>query len=435
MQLNVLILAHNFPPEFGGGATMQFELARHLAAAGHKVIVIAPLPSHHMISNDGSMISTEEVVEGVHVIRIKTPSSTITSILSRAFCELGTDFRLVMKGLHIKPVDILFIMPQTSFLAIFSKLIKWFRKSIIVLYLQDLYPEVLISMGLLSRKNLIFRAAKIVEKIAYHGMDYIGVHSPRNRSYVISCGIDEKKVNVIPLWVDTSFIEKHAIQKSFAEKNHLTKKFVVMYAGTVGFAMGSRTIPQTAKLLENEADLQFVVVGGGSKIIEMKEEIERLDLRNILVLPPQPRRELPDVLASCDLLLVLLRKEQSDNPNGYFRAVIPHKLLSNMASGKPILLSAEVDSDAAELIRNSKCGSVVPPEDPVALAEAVLAMMQDREKLPEWGQNGLEFVKNQFDSATQVKRMEDLFVKLIDKSAYSFNDPWYGETELITKPE
>lgn len=434
MKIHVLILAHNFPPEFGGGAIMQYEMAKFLVSKGHKVTVIAPIPFHHMLDKNQATTNCDEVVDGIHIIRIKTPLSHASSIRSKLICELITDIRLVVKGLTIKPVDILFIMPQTSSLAVFSRPLKWIRRSISVLYLQDLYPEVLISMGLISRKNLLFRAAKVCEKIAYNSVDYIGVHSPRNRLYVLSCGVDINKVNVIPLWVDTGYIRTLVGENDFVKRYQLENKFVVMYAGTVGFAMGANTIPRTAKILEVHKDIQFVIVGGGSKLEEMQEEIKKLELKNLFILPPQPRKDLPAILASSDLLLVLLRKEQSNNPNGYFRAVIPHKMLSNMASGKPILLSAEINSDAAELVNHSNCGLVVPPENPEAMAKAILSMKQDKEKLSKWGQNGLEFVKNHFDSSMQVQRMEELFIKLVEKSSYQFNDPWRDKAELATKP-
>jgi glycosyltransferase involved in cell wall biosynthesis len=93
----------------------------------------------------------------------------------------------------------------------------------------------------------------------------------------------------------------------------------------------------------------------------------------------------------------MLRKEQSTNPNGYFKAVIPHKMLSDMASGRPLLLSAEVYSDAADLMRIANCGLSVPPEDPAALAEAILKMKHARKQRELWAKNGYEFARSQFD--------------------------------------
>lgn len=153
--------------------------------------------------------------------------------------------------------------------------------------------------------------------------------------------------------------------------------------------------------------------------------MNRLGNTNILMFPPIPRADLPDVLGSSDILLVMLRKEQSSNPNGYFKAVITHKMLSDMASGRPVLLSAEADSNAADLVRLANCGITVPPEDPAALASAILVMKHDGKQRDLWAKNGYEFARSQFYSSLQVKRMEEMFINIASGLTYQFNDPWH----------
>lgn len=427
MKLHVLILTHHFFPEFGGGAMMQYELARYLAASGHTVTVVTPIPYHHMVSANLPEPSRDENLEGFHVIRVKSHVTKKGSLIGRAFCEVLTDFDILFKGLRIKPVDILYIMPPPITLPFLAALIKWVRKSKLVLFLQDTFPEFLISMNVLSRRNICFKIARVIEKMTYRSVDYLGVHSPKNKSYIISRGVTESKVNVIPLWADTDFLGTQHHSSQFSDKYQLDQKFIVMYAGTIGFAVGAKTIPQAAKILESEKDIQFIVIGGGNKKKEMQEEINHLECTNILAFSPIPREELPDALASSDILLVMLRKEQSTNPNGYFKAVIPHKMLSDMASGRPLLLSAEVDSDAADLMRIANCGLSVPPEDPAALAEAILKMKHARKQRELWAKNGYEFARSQFDSSRQVQRMEEMFINVAAGRTYQFNDPWHPE--------
>jgi len=424
MKMHVLILTHNFLPEFTGAATMQYELARFLVDAGHTVTVITSTPDGSEIDQTQPKNGPKESLDGIRVIRIKPPRLSKSTLINREINALVADFLLVMKGLSIRPVDILFMLTPPITLPIFAAVIKILRKSKSVMYMQDVFPEFLISMNVLTRNNLLFRIAKRLEMTAYKKASFIGVHSPRNKAYVISCGISKEKVGVIPLWVDTKFFAGNYDPNSFIVQNNLQGKFIVMYAGTVGFAMGAKTIPQTAKILEKETDIQFVVIGDGSKYHELKAESERLKVNNILLLPPQPREELPKILGSSDILLVLLRKEATQNPNGYFNAVVPHKLLTNMAVGKPVLLSAEIHSDAAELVRQSNCGKIIGPEDPAALAQAILDMKRDRSKPAEFAQNGRKFAFEHFDAARQVKRMEEFFICLKSNQPYKFNDPW-----------
>lgn len=424
MKLHVLILTHNFLPEFTGAATMQYELAKFLVESGHSVTVITSTPDHHMVEKEDPKIGQSETIDGFRVIRIKPPRLSKSTLINREINALIADFLLVAKGLSIKPVDILFMLTPPITLAIFAALIKSIRKSISIMYVQDVFPEFLVSMNIMTRSNILFRVAKQVELMAYKSVTCIGVHSPKNKAYVVGCGIDHKKVHVIPLWVDTDFLANNRSTNDFAEQNDLQNKFVVMYAGTIGFAMGAKTIPQAAKILEQERDIQLIVVGEGSKFDEMQAEIDRLEVSNILLFPPRPRGDLPQVLGSSDILLVMLRKEMTDNPNGYFKAVIPHKLLTNMAIGKPILLSAEYQSDAAELVHISKCGITVNPEDPEALAQAIREMKCDKSKLLDYGKNGQKFAAAHFNACQQVKQMEEFFVHLKSDLPYEFNNPW-----------
>jgi colanic acid biosynthesis glycosyl transferase WcaI len=427
--MHLLILTHNFHPEFSGAATMQYELAKHMVLAGHQVTVVTSYSQHHMSVNT-KPLQSEELLDGIRVLRVKSLNWKRSRFVQRALQDFIVEISFLIKGLQCGSVDVVFVMSPPITLPIMAVIFKVFRKSILVLNVQDIFPELVIAMGILKRNSLAIRFGRLLEKLAYSCADYIGVHSPKNRFHIIACGVSTEKVNIIPLWVDTNLVEPRPRCNPFSERYGLNDKFVVLYAGTIGFAMGAQTIPQTASLLAKERNIQFVVIGSGNKLDDMNDEIKKLGADNILMLPLQPRENLPNVLASADILLVTLKKEITDNPNGYFRAVFPHKLLTDMASARPILLAAEETADAADIVRISQCGKIVSPEDPVLMAKAIMDMSENQELLSIWGRNGRAFVSQHFDSKTQVERLEKLLCSLCSKKSYQLNNPW----DEITKP-
>jgi colanic acid biosynthesis glycosyl transferase WcaI len=427
--MHLIILTYFFPPNFSGASTMQYDLAKHMVSAGHKVTVVTTYSQHHMSVNS-QPLPAEEILDGIRVVRVKSLKWSSSRFVLVAVHDFFMGIRLVIKGMRCRRADVVFFMSPPITLPIVAAIIKIFRKSVQVLNVQDIFPEFLIGMGILNRKSLAIRLGELVERMAYACVDYIGVHSPKNRLHVIGSGVPEEKVHVLPLWVDTNLMQPQPRRNPFSDKYGLNDKFVILYSGTVGFAMGAQTIPQTANLLAGEKDIQFVVIGGGSKLVDLKEEIKKLGVNNLLLLPLQPREELPNVLASADVLLVTLKKEITDNPNGYFQAVVPHKLITNMTSARPILLAAEETSDAAEIIRLAQCGRTAAPEDPASLANVIMEMYKNRDGLAEWGRNGRAFVSQHFNSQTQVERLEKLFRNLCADKSYKMNNPW----EEVDKP-
>jgi colanic acid biosynthesis glycosyl transferase WcaI len=429
LYMHLLILTHNFPPEFGGAATMQYELAKFMVQSSHKVTVVTTHSLHHMITKKNNEQNSEEWMDGIHILRIKPPNWKRANFLIRVFQDVVVEFGFLLKAINIRQVDCIFVMSPPITLPILAWFLKILKKSKLFLNVQDIFPELLIALGAMKRNSWVFRFGQFLEKIAYLCPDHIGVHSPKNLRHVVECGIRENKVSLVPLWVDTNFIKPYSRINTFSVAHDLEKKFIVMYAGTIGYAMGAQTIPHVAKILSAEKDIQFLVVGNGSKLDEMKLEINKLKLENILVIPPQPREDLPEVLASADILLVLLKKEQTGNPNGYFQAVIPHKLLSDMASGRPIIASVELSSDTARLVQLANCGKIALPESPQSIADRIIEMKNDNDKLSNLGLHGRDFVCQYFNSDFQVNKMEKFLSAMLRQEEFSLGNPWNDQSQ------
>ena len=112
-------------------------------------------------------------------------------------------------------------------------------------------------------------------------------------------------------------------------------------------------------------------------------------------------REVGAFLNAADCLLVHLR----DDP--LFAITIPSKTQAYLAAGKPVIMA--VPGDAADLIREAGCGTVVPPEDAVALADAIVDMaLLPREQIPALGRAA----KRYYDDNLSLEKGVDTFATL-----------------------
>jgi colanic acid biosynthesis glycosyl transferase WcaI len=70
--------------------------------------------------------------------------------------------------------------------------------------------------------------------------------------------------------------------------------------------------------------------------------------------------------------------------------VVPSKLYSILAAGRPVLAVAAKESDAARIVTEEGCGIAADPDDPVAVAVAVRELRSDPARLVEMGRRAQE---------------------------------------------
>ena len=90
--------------------------------------------------------------------------------------------------------------------------------------------------------------------------------------------------------------------------------------------------------------------------------------------------------------------------------VVPSKLYSILAAGRPILAVAPPESDAARIVVESGCGIAADPDDPAAVAAAIRELRAQPERLAEMGRRARE-------TAAKYARVNELeqFCRHIDQ--------------------
>jgi colanic acid biosynthesis glycosyl transferase WcaI len=116
------------------------------------------------------------------------------------------------------------------------------------------------------------------------------------------------------------------------------------------------------------------------------------------------------MLAAADIVTVL-QKENVISFN------MPSKIQVLLSSQRPIVASVPADGTAAKAVNGSGGGVVVPPEDPQALANAILALYYSPAQMAQLAQAGRRYAENYYRFDLALDRYEELLTEAIAKPA------------------
>ena len=324
-------------------------------------------------------------------------------LLSRALNDLSFLFSAFFRGLFLPCPNL--VVSQTSppgiwWVAFF--LSRWHRRKWIHIS-QDSFPEnlrILMDgkygglLSLLERMNaFILRKS---ERIVVIGEDM--------KKGFLKRGFSSEKIVCIFNWSDLEFIRPVPKKNFFSEKNDIATKFVVLYAGNFGRIHNFEDLLGAAEQLRTRPEIQFVFVGEGALKPQLIREVQFRELSNVKFLPFEPRSELPKILASADVSVILLRK-------GMAGLSVPSKIYSILASGRPILACVEEESDIAKMVRESGSGFVILPGNSEAFAQAIASLSKNCDKTQRMGQNARRYIETMDFKNRALRGYGELFEK------------------------
>lgn len=415
-QLSILIINNYFPPEIGAASHLYYYLARELVKRGHKVTVLTGIPRYnvdfdlykdYLKKMKNSSILLEDT-EGIKVIRAKLPYIDRRKVIRRGLEHFEIAFKLfylskkLIKKMNID-VSLVYSPPLTLYWT--ANKVKNSYGAPFILNVQDLFPQAFIDLGII-KNPLLIRFFKYLEKRAYKKASIITVHSENNKHFVESILGDNKKVFVIENWIDENEIIPGEKENKFSLKYNLSDKFVVSFAGTLGYSQDAEVIIKAANELQNFKDIVFLIVGNGSRINEVKFLIDKMNLSNVMLLPPVSREDYPLVLHSSDVSLATLRSEVKT-------PTVPSKIISIMSAGRPVIAAMNLDGDAPKLIERSKSGFCVPAGDYKALAEKIVLLYENPSLKEKLGCNGRKYIEENLSASKAAEIYEQLFYKIL----------------------
>jgi colanic acid biosynthesis glycosyl transferase WcaI len=384
-----------FLPDLTGTGPLVAELATDLARLGENVTVITSVPHYGRVpgASPEGRSKRDNREDGVRVVR--TPAFPLApgSVAGRSIDYALYSTLSALAGIAAQRPDVVLAIAPPLSAGLSGWVIGGLRRAPLVFNTQDIWPDGLVRMGSSAMDADPQRSGLSGSRIAApEGRRLVR----RDAGQLLQKGVPLQKIAVLPNWVDARLGRRGRRLRATRPGD----SFVVLFAGNLGFAAGLETVLGAADLLRQEP-IVFLLVGEGSAKPEAMRLTQTLGLPNVRFVTTQPPERLSQVFRAADVSLVTLR-------SGMGALSVPSKTMAIMASGRTVLAAVPEDSDVRRVVGEAEAGRCIDPEDPAAMAEAILALRSDRARLESYGSNGRRYVAAHFDRADIVGRYHRL---------------------------
>jgi colanic acid biosynthesis glycosyl transferase WcaI len=215
-------------------------------------------------------------------------------------------------------------------------------------------------------------------------------------------GVEDVRISVIENWAPLDEIPVHPRDNAWSDEHGLQGLRTFLYAGTLGMKHNPELLLKLAERFSDVDDVRVVVVSEGRGAEWLRAEIGSRGLTNLTVMPYQPYLRLPEVLASGDVLVVLL-----ESAAGAFS--VPSKVLSYFCAGRALVAAVPPENLAARTIRDTHSGAVVDPSDAPGFVAAAEHLLDDADCRLRAGEMARSYAELRF----RVDVIADRFIDIL----------------------
>ena len=396
--MHILILNEYYPPDTSATAKMAALVAEALAQK-HRVTVVAGRPSYDPEETYPYALLRRDVRNGVTVERVGSTAFPRHKMKRRVSNYLTYLALAMPRALAIR-ADLILAMTDPPVVGIAGAFVARLKRRPFVYNIRDMYPDMALGGGIVGDSGGV-RLWEKMHRRALRRVARVIVLGDDMRERILRKGVEPQRVVVIR---DGTMIPETLAEQSnpVAQEIRSGFTFVAVHAGNLGFYGAWDTLLQAAKLLEGE-NIGLVFVGEGANRERLQQAAQGSP--NVRFLPFRPVEEIPFVMAAGDVHIISVRR-------GLEGVVVPSKLYSVLAAGRPVLAVAPEESDAVRIVREARCGLAADPDDPAAVAAALQTLRDNPRELTDMGQRARDAAKK-YVRVNELKR----FVEVIEEAA------------------
>jgi len=408
--VRILYLHQFFMTRDGTGGTRSYEFARRLVAAGHEVTMVT--------AGDGA----EREVDGIRVVAARGGygdymRATGVGYGRRLLAFARFAVAATVAALRGPRPDVVFATSPPLTMALPAIAAAWRWRAPLVFEVRDLWPEAPIQMGAL-RSPWARRLARWLERRVYRSATEIVALSPGMRDGIVATGVAPERVTLIPNASDLDLFSPELDPGDLRERLGLGHgDFVCAYFGTMGEANDLTQVIDAAALLkvpaagagaaaagtndrnanEDRAPVVFVLQGDGKRRAALEADVRRRGLDNVVFAPAGDKRAAARLAAASDACMTIFKDVPILATNS------PNKLFDTFAAGRPAIVNT--DGWQRVLVEEHEAGVYARPGDAADLAEKVLALRNDPERVRRYGANARRLAEREFDRDLLAERL------------------------------
>jgi glycosyltransferase involved in cell wall biosynthesis len=220
------------------------------------------------------------------------------------------------------------------------------------------------------------------------------------RAVLTAGGVEPDKIVAIPAGVDVEHfhpsLPADAVRQEFGLATPVVGT-VAMFRHSKGHRVLLRAIPQ---VLEDEPGAEFFWVGDGVGRAALQQEVAQAALETKIHLAGF-REDVAACMAAMDV--VVLPSIKSDG--------VPQVILQALAMRRPVVATAA--GGIPEVIQHQQTGVLVPPNNPHALAEAIVRVLREPGLAAAWALAGEQLINTHYTMEHMIDRTAAVYTAVL----------------------
>ncbi len=398
--MRILLLNMYYPPDTSATAKMAATVVDALSAR-HEVTVLCGRPSYDPSERRHWRPWQSETAGRAKIIHVGSTDYPRFQMERRVLNYLSYVALAIPRALFLR-CDVVLAMTDPPFEGIVGAIVAMLKGKPYVYNIRDMYPDMAVG-GAIVEPGLFARVWERLHRWALRRATRVIVLGEDMRARIIAKGVDAAGLEIVR---DGADILPHDAPQPMLDSEVIRTirgehKFVLLHAGNLGFYGAWETLITAVRSLEADG-VGLAFVGEGAQ----REKVEALarESKNVRFLPFFPANKIPSVLAAPDAHVITVKR-------GLEGVVVPSKMYGILAAGKPIVVVATKETDAAAL--GAKFGFAVSadPDSPEKVAAAIRFLVMDGKKVQDMGQ-AARAVAPDYDRVKELQK----FVKIIEEA-------------------